>query len=62
MMPEQDIENQHPDIVLLQETIGFDFAQWIAESPRLQAAMTDYRLVEIIDGVEIFQRRSNALG
>ena len=62
LMLTQDIENQHPDIVLLQETIGFDFARWIAESPRLQAAMTDYRLVETIDGVEIFQRRGDALG
>jgi hypothetical protein len=62
LMLTQDIESQRPDIVLLQETIGFDFVQWIAQSPRLQAAMTDYRLVETIDGVEIFQRRSDALG
>jgi hypothetical protein len=62
LMLTQDIESQRPDIVLLQETIGFDFVQWIAQSPRLQAAMTGYRLVETIDGVEIFQRRSDALG
>jgi hypothetical protein len=62
LMLTQDIESQRPDIVLLQETIGFDFAQWIAGSPRLQAAMTHYRLVETIDGVEIFQRRDDVLG
>jgi hypothetical protein len=62
LMLTQDIESQRPDIVLLQETIGFDFTQWIAGSPRLQAAMTHYRLVETIDGVEIFQRRDDVLG
>jgi hypothetical protein len=61
LMLTQDIETQHPDIVLLQETVGFDFGQWIAQSPRLQAAMASYQRVETIDGVEIFRPRDHAL-
>lgn len=56
LMLTQDIETQRPDLVLLQETVGFDFQQWIAEAPRLRAAMAGYGLVETVDGVEIFER------
>ena len=34
-----DIRTQRPDIVLIQETAGFDFAQWIEASPPLRRAM-----------------------
>jgi len=57
----QDIETQHPDIVLIQQTVGFDFAQWIAQSPPLLAAMARYRRVETIEDVEIYQRRDDAV-
>ena len=56
----QDIETQRPDIVLIQETVGFDFAQWIAQSPPLQGAMNRYKRVETIDDIEIYQRRDEA--
>jgi hypothetical protein len=58
----EDIETQHPDIILLEETRGFDFQQWIAQLPRLQAAMARYRLADTIDGVEIYQPRDGASG
>jgi hypothetical protein len=58
----EDIETQRPDVVLIQETPGFDFAQWIAGSSRLQAAMSFYRLIETVDGVEILQRRPDVAG
>ncbi len=56
----QDIETQRPDIVLIQQTPGFDFAQWIGDSPPLRAAMARYRRVGAVDGVEIYQRRDEA--
>jgi hypothetical protein len=55
-----DIETQRPDVVLIQETTGFDFDHWIAQSPRLEAAMAHYRLVETIEGVEIYQLSPDA--
>jgi hypothetical protein len=58
----EDIETQHPDVILLEETAGFDFQQWIAQSPRLQAAMAQYRRAETVDGVEIYQPRNGASG
>jgi hypothetical protein len=58
----EDIETQRPDMVLIQETPGFDFTQWITESPRLLAALSNYRLVETVDGVEILQRRPGVAG
>jgi len=58
----QDIATQRPDIVLIEETPGFDFDAWIAGSKPLQAAMTPYKLVETIDNVEILQRRQSPAG
>jgi hypothetical protein len=55
-----DIATQRPDIVLIQQTVGFDFAQWIAGAPELQAAMAHYRRVETVDGIEIYQRADEA--
>jgi hypothetical protein len=52
----EDIQTQRPDIVLIEQTPGFDFTAWIAGSPQLADAMAGYRLVEMIDGVEIFRR------
>jgi hypothetical protein len=60
LMTAQDIETQRPDIVLIQQTVGFDFAQWIAQSAPLRAAMTRYKRVETVEDVEIFQRRDDA--
>jgi hypothetical protein len=59
-MTAQDIETQRPDIVLIQQTAGFDFAQWIAQSAPLRAAMARYKRVETVDGVEIYQRQDDA--
>ena len=55
----EDIEGRRPDIVLIDETPGFDFSKWIAGSPRLEAAMAKYKTIETVDGVEILQRRSS---
>lgn len=55
----EDIETRRPDIVLIDETPGFDFSKWIAGSPRLEAAMAKYKTIETVDGVEILQRRSS---
>jgi hypothetical protein len=57
----QDIETQRPDIVLIQETPGFDFAQWIAGSPLLSNAMSLYRRAGVVGDVEIYQRRDDAI-
>lgn len=53
-MVADDIETRHPDIILLEETVGFDFGQWIAGSSRLQAALARYRLVDTVGDVKIF--------
>ncbi len=53
----EDIEAQRPDVLLIEETPGFDFNAWIAGSPRLAAALERYRLVGTVDGVEILQRQ-----
>ena len=58
----EDIEMQRPDIVLIQETMGFDFKQWIAHSPPLKVAMARYTLIGTVDGIEILQLRQAALG
>jgi hypothetical protein len=55
-----DIETQRPDMVLIQETPGFDFGQWIVQSPPLRAAMAHYRLVETVEDVEIYQFSQDA--
>ena len=55
----EDIQTQRPDIVLIEQTPGFDFKAWIAGSPRLADAMAHYTLVEMIDGVKILQRSSD---
>ena len=55
----EDIEHQKPDIVLIDETPGFDFNAWIAASPQLEAALARYKPMQAIDGVEILQRRNS---
>jgi hypothetical protein len=56
----EDIETRRPDIVLIEQTPGFDFDQWIAASPRLAAALARYKLAEMIDGVKILRREGDA--
>jgi hypothetical protein len=58
----QDIETQRPDIVLIQKTNGFDFADWIAGSPRLRAAMEIYELADTVGRVQIFRLRAPSAG
>ncbi|HLH51460.1 MAG TPA: hypothetical protein VKV96_19130, partial [Roseiarcus sp.] len=55
----EDIERRRPDIVLIDETPGFDFGKWIAGSPPLAAALAKYKPIETVDGVEILQRRDS---
>jgi hypothetical protein len=55
----EDIQTQRPDIVLIEQTPGFDFTTWIAGSPQLADAMARYKLVEMIDGVKILQRSND---
>jgi hypothetical protein len=57
----RDIQTQHPDIVLIQETPGFDFAQWIAGSPPLSNAMSLYHRADAVGDVDIYQRRGDAV-
>ena len=57
-----DIEKPRPDIVLIEETPGFDFAAWIAGSSELLAAMAKYKRIETIDGVDILQRQESGIG
>jgi hypothetical protein len=57
----QDIQTQRPDIVLIQKTPGFDFAQWIAGSPPLRAAMSLYHRADAVGDVDIYQRRGDAV-
>jgi len=57
----QAIQTQRPDIVLIQQTPGFDFTQWIAASPPLSAAIGLYRRADVVGDVEIYQRRDEAL-
>ncbi len=52
----EDIQTRRPDIVLIEQTPGFDFTGWIAGSPPLTAAMARYVSVENFDGIEILRR------
>jgi len=58
----RDIQTQRPDIVLIQQTPGFDFAQWIDASPPLRAAMGLYVRADVVGDVEIYKRRDDAAG
>lgn len=53
----RDIEIKKPDIVLVQIHPDFDFPAWIAASAPLQAAMSHYQWIGIVDGAQIFSRR-----
>jgi hypothetical protein len=57
LMLAQDIETQRPDIVLVEKFADFDMAAWIAQSPRLQAALDRYDLADTIGAVQIFKLR-----
>ena len=57
----RDILTQRPDIVLIQETPGFDFAQWIDGSPPLRAAMSLYVRADVVGDAEIYQRRDETI-
>jgi hypothetical protein len=53
----QDIETQRPDIVLVEKFADFDMAAWIAQTPRLQAALEGYDLADTVGDVQILRLR-----
>ena len=52
----EDIAGQHPDLILVHLTRGFDWMAWAHSDPRLKAALAAYRPARTIGDVVILQR------
>ena len=62
LMLTQDIETQRPDIILVEKLKAFDWFEWAAGSPRLQAALDKYELADSVGDVAVLKLKNGPNG